>query len=147
MSFLYIGCPPDEAKRCRALLRERDLVSYMNDTKWRELCVGIDALPFPPPYQSKRLYKDDPLLWADGYTPPFWGDWARTPEAALGIFTQWVRITPRYSKHRGKLIAPEIFDCSGQLQSLLKSLSIPHIQTDGVLIIHGHAQSWQVVSS
>jgi hypothetical protein len=147
MSFLYIGRTPEDAKEARKLLRKRGLISYMNDTKWRELCTAIETLPFPPPYQTKYLLGIEPVLWEPGYIPPFWGDWAKTPEAAFGIFIEWVRITPRYSKHGGRLIEPEIFDCSVEFASLLKSLSIPFIEEDGIVTIYGHAKSGQPVSA
>lgn len=39
----------------RGILESRGLASYMNDTKWRELCAGIDELPFPPSVSTQEL--------------------------------------------------------------------------------------------
>ncbi|MGR8959831.1 DUF6678 family protein [Rhizobium leguminosarum] len=92
----------------------------MNDTKWRELCAGIRELPFPPAYQVKVLDENEPSPSTIERAPPYWGDWASTPEAALGVHVEWIRVTPRYKRHVARLLPPIIEDCSDQLRSLLR---------------------------
>lgn len=57
---VYVLTDAKQKKRIRNVLAERGLASYMNDTKWRELCRGIGKLPFPPAYQIKRVDADAP---------------------------------------------------------------------------------------
>jgi len=123
------------------LLNERGLASHMNDTKWRELCAGIEELPFPPAYQVKLLDQDEPSPSNIEPVTTYWGDWASTPEAALGVHVEWIRIAPRYTRQTGRLVSPVIEDCSGQLRSLLKRLHIPFIERDDLFTIYGHASA------
>ncbi|MBA9031618.1 DUF6678 family protein [Rhizobium leguminosarum] len=111
----------------------------MNDTKWRELCAGIRELPFPPAYQVKVLDENEPSPSTIERAPPYWGDWASTPEAALGVHVEWIRVTPRYKRHVARLLPPIIEDCSDQLRSLLRRLRIPFVESDGLFTIYGHA--------
>ncbi len=66
----------------RKILTTRGLASYMNDTKCRELCRGIDMLPFPPAYQIKRVDSNAPEPLELPYAPVYFGDWARPPKRA-----------------------------------------------------------------
>lgn len=124
--------------RIREILTLRGLASYMNDTKWRKLCRGIELLPFPPAYQAKYIDSDtlEPLELE--YAPAYFGDWARTPEASLGIHIEWLKIAPRYSRHPGRLISPAIDDCSSELLTLLDRLRLLFVQQDSFIVLYGH---------
>ncbi|WP_425350833.1 DUF6678 family protein [Neorhizobium huautlense] len=68
----------------------------MNDTKWRALCTAVaEELPFPPPYQVKCVLSDMPHPEALETSPSYFGDWATTPEASMGIFIEWLKIGKR----------------------------------------------------
>lgn len=45
---VYLLTDEKQKKRIREILAERGLTSYLNDTRWRELCLGVDELPFRP---------------------------------------------------------------------------------------------------
>lgn len=108
----------------------------MNDTKWRELCAGIEELPFPPAYQVKLLNEGEPSpSIIDSATT----DWGRTPEGELGVHVEWIKIVPRYKRHVGRLVAPIVEDCSDLLRSLLKRLRIPFVERDDLFTVYGHA--------
>jgi hypothetical protein len=124
--------------RIRGLLAKRGLASYMNDTKWRELCRGTDKLPFPPAYQIKCVDSDVPEPLELPYAPAYFGDWARTPEGSFGIHVEWVKVAPRYSRHRGRLISPAIEDCSCELLALLKRLRLLFVERDSFIVLYGH---------
>jgi hypothetical protein len=109
---VYVLTDARRKTRIREILTERGLASYMNHTKWRELCQGVDKLPFPPAYQIKCVDSDEPEPLELEYAPEYYGDWASTPEATLGIHIEWMKIAPRYSRYRGRLISPAIQDCS-----------------------------------
>jgi hypothetical protein len=139
-SYLYIGCPSDEVQRLKEIAAARGLASFMNDTKWRELCLEIQRLPFPPSYQSKSLYEEGPCPPKIEDPSTGWGDWAKTPEASLGFDIEWIRIVPRYRRHIAMLLAPEILDCSDELRSALVRLKLPFVEELGFFTVYGHAR-------
>lgn len=136
---VYLLSDPRQKQRVRDMLTQRSLGSYMNDTKWRELCLGMRALAFPPAYQIKSVFEDSPCPVEFSYAPDYVGDWACTPEASVGLHIEWIRIAPRYRQHRGRLIAPEIFDCSDEVQALLSRIGLPVVEQDGFFLLLAHA--------
>ena len=135
---VYLLSDARQKQRVRDILAQRSLGSYMNDTKWRELCLGMRALAFPPAYQSKSVFEDLPCPVDLPYAPGYVGDWACTPEASLGLHIEWLRIAPRYRQHRGRLIAPEILDCSKEVLALLSRLGLPVVEQGGFFVLLGH---------
>jgi len=122
----------------RRILTERSLTSHMNDTKWRELSAAVLAeLPFPPAYQQKFVFADA-APHTLSFAPDYWGDWGRTAEGRLDLATEWIRIAPRYSVHRGALISPEIRDCGDQMRSILDRFNLLYVEQDGFFTVYGH---------
>jgi hypothetical protein len=136
---VYLLSDDKQKQHVRDVLAQRGLGSYMNDTKWRELCLGMRALVFPPAYQTKSVFEDLPYPVDLPHAPDYLGDWACTPEASLGLHIEWVRIAPRYRRHRGRLIAPEILDCSTELLALLSRLRLPVVEQGGFFTLVAHA--------
>lgn len=145
--MLYIGSPyADEMKKVRVAIEERGLSSHMNDTKWRALCVAIaEELPFPPPYQTKLILSDVAHPEAFEAAPRYYGDWATTPEASMGLHIEWLRVAPRVSVQVGRLLPPRIDDCSDSFRNLLKRLRIPFQEKEGFFTIYGHAAGVDVL--
>ena len=145
--MLYIGSPSrDVAAQVRRVVQQRGLTSLMNDTRWRALCTAIaEKLPFPPPYQAKLVLSEKAHPEVFEAAPSYWGDWARTPEAPMGIFIEWLKVAPRVSVHMGQLVAPRIDDCTAPLRDTLKGLRIPFREEDGFFIIYGHASSAEIL--
>jgi hypothetical protein len=139
-SYLYIGCPPEEVQKLKALAAARGLASLMNDTKWRELCLEIQELPFPPSYQIKLLHEEGLLPPKVEHSSTGCGDWAKTPETNFGFHVEWIRIVPRYQHHVGLLLEPEIVDCSDDLRSILVRLKLPFVEADDFFTVYGHAR-------
>ena len=135
---VYLLSDARQKQRVRDILAQRSLGSYMNDTKWRELCLGMRALAFPPAYQSKSVFEDLPCPVNLPHAPDYIGDWACTPEASLGLHIEWLRIAPRYSQHRGRLVAPDIVDCSDEVLALMSRLCLPFVEQDGFFMLLGH---------
>lgn len=126
-------------EKLRRILSDRGLVSHMNDTKWEALCAAMnDELPFPPAYQAKMVMEDEPDCPEIGCVPDYHGDWGTTPEVLLGIFIEWVRISPRYLNRRAQPRS-RIEDCSDELRLILKRLRLPYVEEDGFFTIYGHA--------
>lgn len=136
---VYLLRDARQKQRVRDFLAQRSLGSYMNDTKWRGLCLAMRALALPPAYQSKNVFDDLPCPVDLPYAPDYIGDWACTPEASLGLHIEWIKIAPRYRQHRGRLIAPEIVDCSAEVRALLSELRLPVVEQDGFFLLLAHA--------
>lgn len=138
--MLYVGFPYDDnVEAVRRAIYERGLTSHMNDHKWRALCSAVaERLPFPPPYQWKLVLSDVPHPEVLEFAPDYHGDWATTPEAAMGLSIEWLKVAPRVSVSVGRLLAPRIEDCSIPLRELLTNLRIPFKEADGFFFIYGH---------
>lgn len=147
--MLYIGTTDRaETARVRSCLEERGLTSHMNDSKWRALCLAIaEELPFAPAYQSKLVLSDRPEPSVLEDAPWYCGDWARTPEAGLGIFIEWLKVAPRRSVTIGRLVPPRIEDCSVSLIAILQRLHIPFREEDGFVVIFGHSANGCILES
>lgn len=122
----------------RAEVDRRGLASFMNRTRWDAFCKAVhEELPFPPPLQIQDLRGPRQTLWASDEVD-HWGDWsAESLEPVLSI--EWVRVVPRYLKHRGMLVSPEIIDCSAQFRDLVTRLHLPWREDDRGIWIYGYA--------
>lgn len=116
----------------------RGLAAFMNDTRWAALVKAVnDELPFPPPFQLQDIGAPRQALWASDDVD-HWGDWsAESLEPVLSI--EWIRVIPRYLKHRGMLIDPEIIDCTDQFRDLVKRLHLPWREDERGIWIYGYA--------
>lgn len=132
----------DIKEKISRIIRERNLCSYMNNTKWNELIIAVkNEMSFPPPYDIKYLTQENTTQSnfenEDVY---FWGDWdgEEFPTQEYYINIEWIKIRPRFLKHRGKLISPELVDESEKLQDILRRYRIPYEVTDGLYCIYGY---------
>jgi hypothetical protein len=74
----------DDAVRVRTVASDRGLVSYMNDTKWREVCYGFrNWTPAP-------RFRVHDLLAADGYVSEWDREWYYHPRPYVSI--QWLEV-------------------------------------------------------
>lgn len=107
----------------------RRLEHTMNQERWRHLDRILDQLPFRPPYQYKSLLEDTP------YPEPFEEDvsyWSSGLDDAGHWFEiEWIRLRPRYLKHQGRLVAPEMIDCADTLRAALVDAGIPFAEEAG----------------
>ena len=144
--MLCIGATDSrEAAKLRRVIAERGLTSHMNDTKWRELCQAVNTeLAFAPPYQVKLLLSETPYPEEYDAAPAYYGDWAQTPEASMGIFIEWLKVTPRVSLPVKQCAESSVEDCSEPFRVILKRLNIPFRQRDGIFIIYGHTSAAEV---
>lgn len=114
------------------------LSAAMNDTKWLELQQAVAALPFPPAYVVKLLTEDGvPTL---DHAPTYWGNWGLYYEEGLPPFfnIEWMQVAPRYSKHRGSLVADEVIDASAAFEAVLQRYGIPYEEENGIFTIYGY---------
>lgn len=106
----------------RAELERRGLAGFMNDTRWKALVEAVRSeLPFPPGFQLKPVTGEadpEPDTAALGYL----GAWE---ELQPFFDIEWLRVVPRYRKHRGRLVADEIVDCTDAFRGMLQRLRLP----------------------
>lgn len=137
--------PKQNKMRVFEAIAERNLVSIMNDTKWRELQDAvINTLLFPPPYQGKYLLED--RLHPEEFETDvwYWGDWK---EGIVPFYrVEWIRVRPRYLKHRGSLISPELIDITDDFVNILKELSIPYRLDNDTYYIYGYISDTSILT-
>lgn len=137
--------PNQNKARVMKTVAERNLVSVMNDTKWRELQDAvINTLLFPPPYQAKYLLEG--RLYPEEFETDvsYWGDWI---EGIVPFYSvEWIRVRPRYLKHRGRLVSPEVIDITDEFVKLLKELSIPYRLENDTYIIYGYVADTSILT-
>ncbi|WP_413362966.1 DUF6678 family protein [Lysinibacillus sp. 3P01SB] len=137
--------PNQNKARVMKTVAERNLVSVMNDTKWRELQDAvINTLLFPPPYQAKYLLEG--RLYPEEFETDvsYWGDWI---EGIVPFYSvEWIRVRPRYLKHRGRLVSPEVIDITDEFVKLLKELSIPYRLENDTYIIYGYVANTSILT-
>ena len=120
-------------------IEERGLVSYMNTTKWKELQNAIDDLPFPPPYVLKDVCKDEANVPKFDEDVSYWGLWSDEGLCWGHYFAiEWIKVRPRYTRHRGQLVEPEIIEITDEFVEILKKYNIPYEEENGVYTIYGY---------
>ena len=128
-------------KEVAEIVSRKNLSSVMNDTKWIELQIAIDSLPFPPSFIMKCVtYDDDYPIGILSDAPRYLGDWSSYWEEGLAPFfnIEWIKVRPRYGKFRGRLIADEILDETNEFIAILEKLSIPYENEEGTILIYGY---------
>lgn len=138
----------DLKEEVRRIIQQRNLCSYMNDTKWNKLRTAmINDMPFPPPYIIKFLFEetDDETVGnasfcrEDVYYQGNWHSGFAVENYFNGAFAiEWIKVRPRYLKHRGKLVEPEIINAEEEFLKILKRYSIYYEENNGVYCIYGY---------
>lgn len=123
-------------KKVMSLVEQKNMFSIMNNTKWTELQKSVRKLPFLPPYIMKLITdKKEP----QSFDKDVWyiGDW--NDEVLFPFFNiEWIKVRPRYVKHRGQLIDDEIIDETDLFIEILEKYSIHYEEENGTFIIYGY---------
>lgn len=123
------------------IVMERNLCSYMNNTKWNELITAIEEkMPFPPPFEIKYLTENDFSNELQNEDVYYLGDWRgeNFPSKEYYFNIEWLKVRPRYLKYCGKLIMPEIIDGSKMFETILNEYHIPYEERNGLYCIYGY---------
>ncbi len=129
------------------IVQERNLTSYMNNTKWYQLLKMIhENLPFRPPYVYKLL-SDAP----DREDIQPFKNLPQRPQCWCGecfnfyrfYEVEYVRISPKYAVNHGGLLVEnlEIFDETQELIQELEKAHIPFKRQNQEIIIYGYKGS------
>lgn len=124
-------------KKVQAVVAEKQLCSIMNNTKWEELQSGVlIGLRFPPPYQVKLVLEDTPEPKTFDSDVWYLGDWV---EGLLPFYSiEWIRVRPRYLKHKGLLVKDEVVNITDDFRILLQNLKIPYKEENKSFYIYGY---------
>jgi hypothetical protein len=106
-----------DLRRLRRYVQEEQLVSVMNDTKWRELRQIMIERPRRPRYRVQSLLSPpaNPDSWE--------GDWYY--HLPTFVWIEWLDIDPIFRTRRGHLLEEDKVDLTGELVPLLEAQSIP----------------------
>ena len=67
-----------------------------------------------------------------------WGDWS--DEGLVPFYEiEWMRIRPRFLRHRGQLVAPEVEGVEPAFMEILRRYQIPHRCDGDSIWIYGYA--------
>ncbi|WP_052343630.1 DUF6678 family protein [Bacillus massiliigorillae] len=132
-------------KKINSRISENNLYPIMNNTKWGKLQKSIiNDFPILPPYQAKYVLEDTPkpeLFEGDVW---YLGDWV---EGILPFYSvEWIRVKPRYLKHRGILIQDEVIDFTNEFRTLLQELKIPYVEKNNDFYIYGYLSNTELLS-
>ena len=127
-------------EKVKKIVQQRNLCSYMNDTKWSELRHAmLYEMPFPPPYILKFLFEEEAV--GEKYFHQdvnYLGGWEDGFLMHNAFAVEWIKIRPRYLKFRGQLLEPEVIQAESELIKILKKYSIPYEENEGVYCIYGY---------
>lgn len=121
------------------IIKQRNLCSYMNNTKWEELRYSMcNDMPFPPPYDIK--YIDVEHSTGDDVNKDIfhYGEWYETFLLTENFLIEWVKIKPVILKHRGCLIPPEVIDETQELINILEKYNIPYTEENNIFTVYGY---------
>ena len=121
---------------------ERDLCSYMNNTKWNELITAVKTeMPFLPAFSIKYVTQESVVQSIiETEDVDYFGDWngENFPPKEYYFNIEWIKVRPRYLKHQGKLIEPKLVDESKKFEEILHKYNIPFDKKEGLYCIYGY---------
>ena len=131
------------------IVYERNLTSYMNNTKWREFFNAMkNEMPFSPIYEHKSLFEDDKIIskfkkYKEIYDQ---GDYS---DETLREMCHWsdsfsvieyIAVKPYYYEKQGGILAYKkiLHSAEKEFISILQKYNIPYEIEDDNYIIYGY---------
>jgi hypothetical protein len=113
-------------------IEEHQLVSIMNNTKWRELVAAITSEgSFDPPVKIRYIFDADNV---GGFSPVWWEE----VEADGFEQIEWLMISPVKEVPVGALVGSKQTDYTDFIRSGLDKHSIPYTLTAGIFLVKGY---------
>lgn len=135
----------DLKEKVNRIIEQRQLCSYMNDTKWNELrSAMMNEMPFQPPYIVKFLFDEEcygEAGFLNGSSHPENWYHALSIEGQLfdaSFAVEWIKVRPEYSVKTGKLLEPQIVSAENEFIAILKKYNIPFEENNGIYCIYGY---------
>lgn len=138
-----------EKERILEIIIKRNLSSYMNNTKWRELRTAmLDEMPFVPPYDYKTLFDDSDYISKD-YVQHLIKNEGPSCFCSMDAESfnflnykaiEWLKVRPRFfTEEGGNLVKKNVwYDCEKEFVEILTKYSIPYEAQNGVYTIYGY---------
>lgn len=138
-----------EKERILDIIIQRDLTSYMNNTKWREFRTSmLNDMPYVPPYDYKTLFDESNYVSRD-YVQHLINNegphcFCHMDAESFNFLDykaiEWVKVRPRFFKEEGgQLVKEKIwYDCEKEFTDILKKCTIPYEVINGVYTIYGY---------
>ncbi|CCN46535.1 conserved hypothetical protein [Vibrio nigripulchritudo MADA3029] len=104
------------SEKYRKIINDRQLVSAMNKTKWRELCVGFEALQSLNISVRYKLISSDEIY---GFSTVWWDEvFEESP------FIEWLDFNPIVYEHQGRLVAAKETDRRNEILAVFEKYGI-----------------------
>lgn len=117
-------------ERYRKIINERQLVSAMNKTKWRELCNDFEELHSLSISVRYKLISSDNIL---GFSAVWWNEIYEVSSAI-----EWLDFNPIVSEYRGRLVAPQETDRSCEILTILNRHGIKYAMQGSYFRVWGY---------
>lgn len=123
----------DRERLERYILREQ-LISVMNDSRWRRLIAVLNDLPISCTFRRKDVREPmwEDAQWDSDFHHVFGGSWASI---------EWIEINAKIEKPRGQLVPPSIDDRTDELQNALRQARVPFTVEHGNTRVWGYTRS------
>ncbi|WP_444927201.1 DUF6678 family protein [Microbulbifer sp. TRSA002] len=112
------------------IINERQLVSAMNKTKWRELCGDFEELHSLNICIRYKLITSDEIF---GFSPVWWDQLFEDTSAI-----EWLDFNPIVSEYRGRLVSDKETNRSAEILSVLKSRGIRYSNQESYFRVWGY---------
>lgn len=129
--------------KVRQEVERRELVSLMNNTRWRQFQKAMEEeLPFPPLYIRKDILNEAHRnLTEDGYGV---GDYR---EGLLPFYSiEWIEVRPRILQHEGQLVKPHIESIENEFVAVLHRYRMAYKIENGTYFIYGYISDFSQLS-
>ena len=130
MEFIWVVIQVAMNKKLIKVIAERQLVSVMNQTKWRELCQEFSKNnTLDPSVRYKLIYSDEIF----GFSPVWWNELLREASAI-----EWLDFNPIELEPRGRLVSPKETDISNEILTILKRHNVPYSMEQSYIRVWGY---------
>lgn len=138
-----------EKEEILSQIANKGLIKKVDEEQWDELVNAvITEMPFQPAFIIKYVthpfmwYKDNPSVQGEDFIADvnYCGNWngENFPSKDYYYTIEWIKVRPRYLKHRGRLIKPELIDASKEFEEILNKFNIPYEIKNGAYCIYGY---------
>ena len=130
VEFIWVVIRVAMNKELIKFIAKRQLVSVMNQTKWRELCQEFSQNNTIDPSVRYKLIYSDQLF---GFSPVWWNELLYDAPAI-----EWLDFNPIELESRGILVSPKETNISDEILTILKRHNIPYSMEQSYIRVWGY---------